>query len=254
MLDDDAGGHPCGIEFGNALERRVGIVDVVVGELPALQLAGSGHAATQVGSAVECRRLVRVLAVAQRLDQLPCERTICRCGVGQLLREPIGDCGIVGGGAGIGLGGELASQRQRGRAVVPVELREHGRIVVGIDDDHHVLVVLGGGADHGRPSDVDILDAGLERGPLRDGCFEGVEVDHQEIDRANPVCFDRRCVIRIAARREQAAMDLGVQRLYATVHHLRKPRELGDVEHGEAGGGQHLAGAAGGDQLDPPGG
>ena len=194
---------------------------------------------------------MRVLAIAQRLDQAPAERAIRRRRIGELVREPVGDGGVIGGGAGIGLGGELAAQRQRGRAVVLRRApRSTRRIVAGIDHDRHVGVVLGGGADHGGAADVDVLDAGLEVGALRDRRLERIEVDDQEIDRPDAVCAHRRGVVLVVADREQAAMHLGMQRLHAAVHHLGKAGELGDVEHGEAGIGQRLAGAAGRDELD----
>ncbi len=44
VLDDDAGGRALGLELGDAFERRVGVVDVVVGELLALQLPRGGDA------------------------------------------------------------------------------------------------------------------------------------------------------------------------------------------------------------------
>ena len=47
----------------------VGVVDVVVGQLLALQLPRGGDAGPLVGRAIERRVLVRVLAIAQRLDQ-----------------------------------------------------------------------------------------------------------------------------------------------------------------------------------------
>ena len=44
MLDDGAGGRAPGIELGDAFVGRVGIIDIVVGELLALHLAGAGNA------------------------------------------------------------------------------------------------------------------------------------------------------------------------------------------------------------------
>ena len=64
VLDDGAGGRARRIEFGDAFERRVGIVDVVVGELLALNLARRGDAEAGVAGAVEGGALVRVFAVA----------------------------------------------------------------------------------------------------------------------------------------------------------------------------------------------
>ena len=73
VLDDgDRGGAP-GIELGDAFVGRVGVVDVVVGELLALHLPRGGDAGPLLGRAIERRALVRVLAVAQRLGELAAE-------------------------------------------------------------------------------------------------------------------------------------------------------------------------------------
>ena len=69
VLDDDAGGGALGIELGDAFIGRIGVVDVVVGQLLALQLPRRGDAGAPLRRAVEGRGLVRVLAIAQRLDR-----------------------------------------------------------------------------------------------------------------------------------------------------------------------------------------
>src|SRR4029077_17935013 len=110
-----------------------------------------------------------------------------------------------------------------------------------IDDDRDVDVVLGRGADHGRTADVDVLDAGLEGGAVGDACFERVEVDDQEIDRPDAVRTHRGGVILVVAHGEQAAVHLGMQRLYPAVHHFGKTGQLGDFEHRESGAPQRPA-------------
>ena len=64
-----------GIEFRNELERRVRVVDVVVGEFLALQLLRVRDARTAPIGNVERRRLMRVLAVAQSLTKPTAEGT-----------------------------------------------------------------------------------------------------------------------------------------------------------------------------------
>ena len=100
------------------------------------------------------------------MDQASAEGAAIRRVALELSREPVRDRGIVGGGAGIGLCGEAAAQRKRGRALVGGELVEHGLIVLRLDDDGDVVVVFRGGADHGGTADVDILDAVLVTAPL----------------------------------------------------------------------------------------
>ena len=170
-------------------------------------------------------------------------------GIREPIREPIGDRGVVDAGAGIGLGGELAPQRERRRAAVLPKLGQHDGVVRGIDHDRHVGMVLGRGADHGGTADVDVLDAGFEIGALGDGCFERIEADDEEIDRRDAVRTHGGGVIRVVADGEQAAMDLGMQRLHPAVHHFGEAGHLGDFEHGKAGVRQRLARAPGRDEL-----
>ena len=78
MLDDDAGRGTRRVEFGEAFIGRVGVVDIVVGQLPSLQLPRRGDAVALVRRAVECGVLMRILAIAQRLDQPAAEGAIIR--------------------------------------------------------------------------------------------------------------------------------------------------------------------------------
>ena len=111
-------------------------------------------------------------------------------------------------------------------------------------------MVLGRGADHRRAADVDILHAGREIGAARDGFLERVEIDDQNIDRADVVRGHRFGMRGIVADGEQAAMHRRMQGLDAAVHHLRKAGQVGDVEDGEAGLAQRFARAAGRNELD----
>ncbi len=70
MLDDR---HSGSVELGHALERGVGIVEVVVRQFLALHLVRGCHAGTRPGG-VEGRFLMRVLAIAQRLPQAAGDR------------------------------------------------------------------------------------------------------------------------------------------------------------------------------------
>ncbi len=107
MLDDDAGR---GLELGHQLIGGVGVGDVVVAQLLALDLGGVGHARTFLAGAVEGAGLMRVLAIAQRLGQRTGDRFARRGGVVQLAGEPGRDGGVIGGGAGEGAGGQLLAQ------------------------------------------------------------------------------------------------------------------------------------------------
>jgi len=109
VLDDDAGRGALGVKLANALIGSVGVVDVVVGEFAALQLPRGGDARAFVGRPIERRSLMRILAIAQRLDQPPAEGAEIRCVVLELKRKPVRDRSVVSGGAGIGFCGQAAA-------------------------------------------------------------------------------------------------------------------------------------------------
>ena len=190
------------IELGDAFVSGVGIVDIVVGELLALGLARGGDAEANDRRAIECGRLVRVLAVAQWLDQSAAEGSIVRRGVVKLLREPVADRGIISRGAGKGLGGEFLAERKRGHAVMLGEFVEQRRVIARLDQYRDVVVIFRRGADHGGAADVDILDAVGEIAAARHGRFERIEIDHQNIDGADAVRAHRLGVLGVAADRQ----------------------------------------------------
>src|SRR5690606_26132090 len=120
VLDDDAGGS---VEAARAFPGGVGVGDVVVRQLLALQLAViAQQAGGPVAVYIEGGFLVRVLAVAQglRLVHLQRQRAgpVVAGGRGVLRRGRLGQAGqvagdraVVGGGVGVGLGGQLQPQR-----------------------------------------------------------------------------------------------------------------------------------------------
>ena len=112
-------------------------------------------------------------------------------------------------------------------------------------------MVLGGRADHGRPADVDILDAGREVAAAGHGLLEGIEVHIDDIDGADAVLGHGLGVVGGVANPQQAPMDHRVQGLDPAVHHLREAGEVGHVLHRQARRSDRRLGAAGGDQLHP---
>ena len=67
VLDDGTAGL---VQFGHQLEGRIGILKIVVAQRLALQLGRRGHTRPGLTSDVECRSLMRVLAIAQELRTL----------------------------------------------------------------------------------------------------------------------------------------------------------------------------------------
>ena len=204
-----------------------------------------GDPRAAIGRAIECSRLVRVLAVAQRLDQPSAKAAkIRRFGL-ELGREPIRDRGVIGGCARIGFGGETPAQVLRRRTGMGREFLKHGMIVLRLYHDRDIVMVLGRGPNHRRTTDVDIFDALLEARAFADRRLERIEIDHQQVNRRDAVGFHRGGVIGIVADREQRAMHVRVQGLHPSIHHLGKPRQFRDVANLEPGGGEGLCSATG---------
>src|ERR1700712_6094398 len=78
------------VELGHALERRVGVVQVVVGQLLALHLHRRRDPAS-LARYIERRRLMRILTVAQRLPQDARNGHAFGEQLLTLLREPFSD-------------------------------------------------------------------------------------------------------------------------------------------------------------------
>ena len=123
------------------------------------------------------------------------------------------------------------------------ELGREGRVILRVHDHRHIGVVLGGAANHGRPADIDILDAIREGGLALQRLLEGIEIDHEKIDRRDPMGEHRGLVLGVLPDREEAAMHLGMERLEPAVHHLGKARQLRDVDHLKPGFVERLRGA-----------
>src|ERR1035437_4246966 len=141
------------------------------------------------------------------------------------------DGGIVAGGGAEDFFGEPPPGTQGEFAARGTHLLDDGGVIFGPGHHGDVLVVLGGGAQHGGPADVDVLDE------FREGCtglgghfLETVEVDHHHVDGDDAVSLDRRHVFGVAAHGEDAAGDAGVHGLDAAIQHLGKPGDVADID------------------------
>ncbi len=245
---DDGDGSPVGRKLRHQLERRIGIVEVVVGEALALQLRGGGDTGPRVAGLVERRPLMRVLAVAHHLGKRPGKAAIGQVIIVERFGKPARDHRIIGRGTGIGLCRELLPHPV-GHAAGANSL-EHRGVVGGVDHHRDISVVLRRGADHRRAADVDVLDHRVVVGARGDGLLEWVEVGDQQIDLADAVRIEGGAVVSLVANREEAAMDFRVQCLDAAIHHLGEAGELGNVLHRGAGRGDQRPRTAGRDELD----
>ena len=112
-------------------------------------------------------------------------------------------------------------------------------------------MVLGRGTDHGRPPDVDLLDAVVEAGATGDRLGERVQVRHHEVHPDDVVLVEGALVFGLAAIGEDPAVDTRVKCLHAPIEDLGEARDVGDLGHGHARGGDGGCRRAGGDDLDP---
>ncbi len=237
---DDGNGRYLWIELADQLEGGIGVVEIVVAEGLALELLCRRNARPRFAIAVERGPLMRVLTVTHDFRKLAAERAVWNVVVVERTCEPVRDRGIVRGGPCIGFSRKLLAQLERHPALLPYRL-EHALVIVGIDNHSDVGVVLGRRADHRGPADVDVLDRLRVGGVLGDGCLERIEVDHHQVDGADPMLVHRRLVRGVVAHGEEPAMHLGVQRFDPAVHHLGKAREIRNVTHRSAGRGDQFA-------------
>ncbi len=133
---------------------------------------------------------------------------------------------------------------------IGIEFGQNARQIGGVGDNHDIGVIFRGAADHGGAANVDILNAFVEAGTLRDGLLEGIEVDDEQIDRLDPMRIHRGLMFGIVADREQPAMHFRMQCLYPAVHHLGKAGEFGHVFDRKPGCGQRPPCAARRDEVD----
>ena len=116
-------------------------------------------------------------------------------------------------------------------------------------DDGDRRVVLRRCADHGRTTDVDLLDTLVEAGAGRDGLLERVKVDHDKVERLDAQLLELVHVAVLAQVREDAGVHARVQRLHAAVEHLREAGHVRDLGDGNTRVSDALGGGAGGDDL-----
>ena len=204
VLDDRAGRPVGGVELGDELEGGVGVGDVVVAQRLALQLLRRGDPGPPRAVAVERRRLVRVLAVAHGLRQPPGQHPPPRRRLADRRREPPRDRRVIGRGAREGGQRQAPGGRRPSSPPVRVELGQQRRVVLHIGHHRDIGVVLRRRPQHRRPADVDILHAGGIVRARRHRRLERIEVDHHEVDRADPVLVERRLVRRVVAQRQEA--------------------------------------------------
>src|SRR5215213_46117 len=197
--------------------------------------------------------LVRVLPVTQPRDPLVSDSTSLREAFGHpfdTLTEPARDRRVVLGSppesrerkTASGLLGDL-SPTFEGHQYFFVEFRR------GYDD--HTPEVLGGGPQHRGSSDVYLFDSFLLGSAAGDALFEWIEVDADQVYRAYVLLDELLYVVGVAEVGEDAAMDLGVQRLDPSAEYLRRASHLGDGDDPDSGLCERPRRPSGRDDLEP---
>ncbi len=214
-----------------------------------MQLLGRGDARTVLAGLVEGGRLMRIFAVTHGLQTRTADGLALRVFIAELAGEPRRHRGVVGSGAGKRLGSQRFAQSQ-GRRAIGGNSRQHGVHAGLVDADADIGVVLGRRTDHGRTTDVDILDGGFEPAAGCHGRLERIEVDPDDVDAFDAVFLHRLGVFRSIAVTQQGAVHLGVQGLDAAIHHFREAGDVGDILDRQAGLLDSGARAAGRQQFD----
>ena len=126
----------------------------------------------------------------------------------------------------------------------------YGVVIAGRSYHGHVLKIFGGGANHGWPTNIDVLDE-VFKGHARLGSslLERIKIDHHHVNRLNTVLGHRAAVRGILAPVQNASMHLGVEGFNAPVEHLGEAGEFGNVLYADARVAQQFGGAAGGNKF-----
>ena len=236
------------IELAHDGQSGVGILDIVVRKLLAVQLLGrSERERNGLLLGIEHRLLVGVLTVAQRLLEVELqEELLVQAG---LLAHVGSDHRIVLSRVGVGLGRELQTALLL-RVAELLDLGQNLVVILGVANHRYIVPVLGSRTQHRRTADIDILNGLLDRyALLLNRLTEGIEVHAHQVDKLDSVLLQRLKMALVIAASQQTAMHLGVQRLHAAVANLGEARYVADVDYLHAALLEQLHRAARGDHL-----
>ena len=153
MFDDRNGRR---IKFGGKFKGRIRIIDIVIGKRLTLKLARIGHARTIRTIAVKRGLLMRVFAITQGI-YADAGKAGAFWQAGVIRCHPVGNCTVIGGGAGKGGRRQFLTKHKAGTTLLG-DFRT-GRFIIGwITDNGYKRMVLGGRTDHRRSANIDIFD------------------------------------------------------------------------------------------------
>src|SRR5215212_1621724 len=183
------------------------------------------------------RILVRVFPVTQPRDPLVSDSTTLREAFGHPFdpfAEPARDRCVVLGGS--------PERRQRqaasvllGNLSLAFESRQYFVVEFRRGYDSNCPEVLRGGPQHRGSADVYLFDSLLLGSAAGDGLFEWIEVDTDQVYRADILLEELLHVVGVSEVGEDAAVDLGVQRLDPPAEYLWRARHLGDGDDLDSG-------------------
>ena len=203
MFDNDAGGY---IKTFDTLPSGIGISDVVIAELLALQLFGSDQrTGCRIQVAVKSGLLVWVFAISQVLQFDEATVRLCRkqgmTAIFLNTRQVVADSAVVLADA------VECSHRQCKfcfirQLATGFKLSQHHCVLRCVGQHAHVFPVLGGRTHHGGPTDVDVFNRIFQSTSSLGNCrFKRVEVNHQQVNGVNLVLSQCSHVFgKIAAR------------------------------------------------------
>ena len=194
---------------------------------------------------------MRVLAIAQLVQTTAANGEPALGGFFHFRFKARRNSAVIGCSARESLRRQMATNGQRGLAIVGVHGLQHLVEIAHIGADGHMVVVLRRGADHGRPTHIDLLDAGVDIGAGAGGFFERIQIDHQQVDLGNAVLGHRRQIILAVTTSQQAAMNARMQGFHPAIHHFGVFGDTGDVARIQSGVAQGLQRTACGQKLDP---
>ena len=262
-----AAGQPAGVvvlyhrrrrlgEIRHGAPGGIGVQQIVVRQLPPVQLLGPGQPGQRgAGRGVQRARLMRIFAVAQpghfRQRKLPkfWQRAAL---VGPAVAAQVaGNAAVVERHMAKGFGRQLPPflRRQAARQ----QLGGHPIVIAGVDHHRHRGEILGRRPQHRRPADVDVFQRLIQRNTgAADGVGKGIEVDRHQIDGGDAVSRQFRHLFGRIPARQQPAVNRRMQRLDPPVQDFRRAGNGGHRRHRQpALAGQGAMRAAGADELKP---
>ena len=230
---------------------RVLVEQVVEGRRPALEVDGvHDDAGPMARLAVDGAALVGVLAVRQIGQLLQHERQARREADAADLVEIGRHLGVVGSDRGERVGGQLLAQLRRDLAAL-AQVGQQGVVVLRTADRRGPREVAGGRAQEGRPADLDALHGLVERHQLRaDLGRERGDVDDHQVDQPDAVLGQLGQLLRPVAAGQDAGVDRRVEGLDLAAGQRRDVRQDGDRGDLHPLGGERLARAVRGVDLD----